>query len=136
MFGASDTVGHRILSYDLNENGMLYGRRVFFTFASNDGMPDGLTVDSAGNVWSALYGGGKVVCIDARGTLRRSLYLPATFATSLCFGGSELKTLYVTTGWNSSTTEATKANDVGGAVFMRPVDTPGLPNPSLRSRRR
>jgi sugar lactone lactonase YvrE len=94
-------------------------------------MPDGLAVDSAGNVWCALYGGSKVVCIDARGTLRRSLYLPTTFVTSLCFGGPELKTLYATTGWNSSTTEATKADDVGGAVFMRPVDTPGLPEPII-----
>lgn len=127
----SDTVGHRILSYDLDRNGMISGRRVFFAFANNDGMPDGLTVDSAGNVWCALYGGSKVVCIDARGTLRRSLYLPATFVTSLCFGGPELKTLYVTTGWNSSTTEATKMSDVGGAVFMRPVDIAGLAEPII-----
>jgi sugar lactone lactonase YvrE len=127
----SDTIDHRILSYDLDRNGMISGRRVFFTFANNDGMPDGLAVDRVGNVWCALYGGGKVVCIDAKGTLRRSLYLPATFVTSLCFGGPELKTLYVTTGWNSSTTEATKADDIGGAVFMRPVDTPGLPEPII-----
>ncbi|UVK41873.1 SMP-30/gluconolactonase/LRE family protein [Mesorhizobium sp. AR07] len=127
----SDTVAHRILSYDLDEHGSISGRRVFFTFATRDGMPDGLAVDSAGNVWCALYGGSKVACIDARGTLRRSLYLPATFVTSLCFGGPELKTLYVTTGWNSSTTEANKADDVGGAVFMRPVDIPGMPEPII-----
>ena len=40
------------------------------------------------------------------GKLRRSLSLPATFVTSLCFGGPELKTLYVTTGWNSTTTRS------------------------------
>jgi sugar lactone lactonase YvrE len=131
MLYFSDTVGHRILSYDLNGDGMISGRRVFFTFANNDGMPDGLAVDSAGNVWCALYGGGKVVCIDARGALRRSLYLPATLVTSLCFGGPELNMLYVTTGWNNSTTEATKAKDVGGAVFMRLVDSPGLPEPII-----
>jgi len=127
----SDTVAHRILSYDLDDDGSISGRRVFFTFANNDGMPDGLTVDSAGNVWCALYGGSKVVCIDPKGTLRRSLFLPATFVTSLCFAGPELKTLCVTTGRDSSTTEATKANDVGGAVFMRPVDIAGLPEPIL-----
>jgi sugar lactone lactonase YvrE len=127
MLYFSDTVGHRVLSYDLDRDGKISGRRVFFTFAKNDGMPDGLAVDSAGNVWCALYGGSKVVCIDTRGTLRRSLYLPATFVTSLCFGGPELKTLCVTTGWNGSTTEATKMSDLGGAVFMRQVDTPGLP---------
>ncbi|TPL97834.1 SMP-30/gluconolactonase/LRE family protein [Mesorhizobium sp. B2-3-11] len=127
----SDTVGHRILRYELDDSGSISGRRVFFAFANNDGMPDGLAVDSAGNVWCALYGGSKVVCIDPKGTLRRSLYLPATFVTSLCFAGPDLKTLCVTTGWDSRTTEATKANDVGGAVFRRPVDIAGLPEPVL-----
>ncbi|PBB64723.1 hypothetical protein CK228_31370 [Mesorhizobium sp. WSM4312] len=127
----SDTVGHRILRYDLDDSGSISGRRVFFAFANNDGMPDGLAVDSEGNVWCALYGGSKVVCIDPKGTLRRSLYLPAAFVTSLCFAGPELKTLCVTTGWDSSTTAMTKANDVGGAVFMRSVDIAGLPEPIL-----
>ncbi|TPL23467.1 SMP-30/gluconolactonase/LRE family protein [Mesorhizobium sp. B2-4-9] len=127
----SDTVAHRILSYDLDEQGSISGRRVFFTFANSDGMPDGLAVDSAGNVWCALYGGSKVVCIEPKGTLRRSLYLPANFVTSLCFAGPDLKTLCVTTGWESSTTEATKAQGVGGAVFRRSVEIAGLPEPIL-----
>jgi Gluconolactonase len=125
----SDTVGRRILCYALDRDGAISGRRTFFAFSLEDGMPDGLTVDSAGNVWCALYGGAKVVCIDAEGKLKLSLALPTAMVTSLCFGGPELKTLYVTTGWAPGTTEAIKAEDVGGAVFMRSVDVPGLPEP-------
>jgi sugar lactone lactonase YvrE len=40
--------------------------------AAANGMPDGLTVDSAGNVWCALYGGAKVVCIGANRPLKLS----------------------------------------------------------------
>lgn len=125
----SDTIGRRILSYDVDGDGAISGRRTFFTFSIDDGMPDGLTVDSSGNVWCALYGGAKVVCISAKGVLNLSLPLPAALVTSLCFGGPGLKTLYVTTGWSMGTTEATKGKDIGGTVFMRPVDSPGLPEP-------
>ena len=125
----SDTVARRILSYDLDPDGVISGRRTFCTFSPDHGMPDGLTVDSAGNVWCALYGGAQVVCIDAQGAPKLSLPVPAAHVTSLCFGGPGLKTLYVTTGWSKGTTEATKANDIGGAVFMRPIGNPGLPEP-------
>ena len=124
----SDTVGRRILSYDLDSKGAISGRQIFFSFSTDDGMPDGLTVDSSGNVWCALYGGGKVVCIDASGTLRLSFLLPAPFVTSLCLGGPGLKTLYVATGLSIGTTDSAY---LGGAVFMRPVDWPGLPEPIM-----
>jgi D-xylonolactonase len=127
----SDTVGRRILSYEISPDGSLSNRRVFFIFSIDDGMPDGLTVDSAGNVWCALYGGGKVVCIDPRGTLRKSLYLPAPLVTSLCFGGPDLQTLFVTTGRCTNWTTTIMPDEVGGTVFMRPVDSPGLPEPVL-----
>lgn len=127
----SDTVGRRILSYELDHDGTISSRRTFFTFSAEHGMPDGLTVDSADNVWCALYGGAKVVCIDAKGALKLSLPLPAALVTSLCFGGPELKTLYVTTGRNTGATVAGNAKDIGGAVFMRPVDDPGLPEPVM-----
>jgi sugar lactone lactonase YvrE len=125
----SDTVGRRILSYDLDDQGAISGRQTFFSFSADDGMPDGLTVDSAGNVWCALYGGAKVVCIGANGPLKLSFRLPVPLVTSLCFGGPELRTLYVTTG---SSTVTKKTAGLGGAVFMRPVDTPGLREPIVR----
>ena len=127
----SDTVGRRLLSYDLAKDGTLSGRRTFFAFAPEDGMPDGLAADSAGDIWCALYGGSKVVCISATGALKLTLPLPTANVTSLCFGGSDLKTLYVTTGWSAATSEETKRKDIGGSVFMRQVDCAGLPEPVL-----
>jgi len=127
----SDSVGQRILCYDLGEDGALSGRRIFHEFSSDEGLPDGLTVDSLGNVWCALYGGAKVVCIDADGTLALSLPVPATYPTSLCFGGPGLKTMFVTTGWNTLE-EAAKSQDNGGSVLRHTIETPGIPEPILR----
>ena len=127
----SDSVGRSILVYDIGQDGTLSGKRSFFQFGPDDGLPDGLTVDSAGNVWCALYAGSKVICLDPQGTIKLSLPLPAAHVTSLCLGGAGLKTLYVTTGWGAGTTEETKERDIGGAVFMRPADIPGLPEPII-----
>ena len=127
----SDSIGKRILCYDLGNDGAISGRRTFYEFSPDEGLPDGLTVDSLGNVWCALYGGGKVVCIDTSGQLKQSLPLPASYATSLCFGGPELKTLFVTTGWNTPE-EAAATQDGGGCVFSRHVETPGLAEPILQ----
>jgi D-xylonolactonase len=132
----SDSSERRILRYELNENGALSNRRTLFTFSVDDGLPDGLAVDSAGNVWCALYGGGKVVCIDPTGLIEQSLPLPASYATSLCFGGRGLGTLFVTTGWNTAEDAAANPKDKGGNVFMRHVDVVGLPEPSARFRSR
>jgi hypothetical protein len=77
------------------------------------GIPDDLAVDSASNVWCAPLWAAKVVCIDAEGAPTLWLALPTGLVTSLCIGGSELKTLYVTTGWNSEAKGAAKAKDLG-----------------------
>jgi sugar lactone lactonase YvrE len=127
----SDSVGRRILVYDLDSGGNLSGRRTLIAFSPDDGLPDGLTVDSAGNVWCALYGGSKVLCLDTEGGIKQSLPVPTPHVTSLCFGGPDLKTLYVTTGWSAGTTEETKEQDIGGSVFMRSVECPGLPEPVI-----
>jgi sugar lactone lactonase YvrE len=127
----SDTMGRRILSYDLSQDGILSGRRTFFTFSPEDGMPDGITADSEGNIWCALYGGSKIVCIADNGVLKQTLALPTPLVTSLCFGGPSLKTIYATTGWKPGVTEETKTLDIGGAVFMREVEVAGLPEPIL-----
>jgi xylono-1,5-lactonase len=129
----SDTVGRRILSYDLDRDGKLSGRQTFCSFSTDDGLPDGLAVDSAGNVWCALYGGGRIVCMDRQGALKLSLPLPTANVTSLCFGGPDLKVLHVTTGWSAGTTEETKKQDLGGSVLMRRVDIAGLPEPLMKT---
>ena len=47
--------------YDI-ETGDISGRRTVFDFKAEgvEGVPDGLTVDTDGNVWVAMYRGGKV----------------------------------------------------------------------------
>ncbi|MDQ4105191.1 MAG: SMP-30/gluconolactonase/LRE family protein, partial [Actinomycetota bacterium] len=55
----NDTPTHRIDVFDYDRDAGLTGRRPF-VHLPGDGDPDGLTVDSEGGVWVALYGGGAV----------------------------------------------------------------------------
>jgi sugar lactone lactonase YvrE len=128
----SDSVGRRILAYDLDLKGNLARRRTFIQFSADDGMPDGLAVDSEGNLWCALYGAGKVVRLSPSGDITLSLSAPVTNVTSLCFGGPDLKSLYLTSAWSGGTTEATKQQDGGGCLFTRQVECAGLPEPVFR----
>lgn len=58
---------------------------------------DGAVVDSDGNIWGALLGGGKVVRYGgANGEIDFEVTIPVPFATCLTFGGKDLRTLYIT----------------------------------------
>lgn len=61
-------------------------------------VPDGLTVDAEGYVWSVLFGGEGLVRIAPDGTEDRRIELPVKTSTSLAFGGETYSDLYITTG--------------------------------------
>ena len=75
-------------------DGELVNRRPFVTH--DVGHPDGLTVDSAGNVWVALNGAGRVRCFSPSGELLAEVTLPVRLVTACTFGGDDLRDLYVT----------------------------------------
>ena len=64
-----------------------------------DGLPDGLTVDSEGCVWSAQWGGWRLTRYDPDGKVERVVKLPVPNPTSCVFGGPDLTDLYVTSAW-------------------------------------
>lgn len=90
------------------------------------GRPDGLAVDAEGHVWTACFGGGCVSRFAPDGRLERHLEVPAREVTSLVFGGSDRRDLYITT--------ADHAEDpsLGGSVFRTRVDVPGQATPLVR----
>jgi gluconolactonase len=74
--------------------------RVIASFPANNpfgrGVPDGLKVDSAGNVW--MVGPGGVIVLSATGKILGRLQLP-TGATNMAFG-EDYKSLFITAGPN------------------------------------
>ncbi len=58
------------------ERGTFAGRRDLIAVAEHVGAPDGLTVDAAGDLWVAIYGGGRVHRYSPDGVLREEWIVP------------------------------------------------------------
>jgi gluconolactonase len=76
------------------------------------GSTDGLAVDAQGGVWVAMGEAGAIARFEPDGSLDRTFDVPADFVSSLCFGGDDLRDVYVTTI---------------GALLRGRSDVPGLP---------
>ena len=66
------------------------------TLPKGSGRRAGLAVDRDGGVWTGLRGGWGVVRLEADGTLERLVALPVPCPSGLAFGGSDGRTLFIT----------------------------------------
>ena len=83
-------------SYDV-ETGSISDQLVFVTLTDDKGaVPDGMTVDARGNVWTALWGGNCVRQYSPAGKLLKEVTLPANQTSSIIFGGEDLSGALVT----------------------------------------
>lgn len=92
--------------------------RRLVTLSREDGIPDGGACDVEGYYWSAGVSAGCLNRIAPDGTIERKLMLPAAAPTMPCFGGPDMKTLYVTS--------ITRARSIGTVLALR-VDVAGVP---------
>jgi sugar lactone lactonase YvrE len=114
----SDTIGRRLLAYDLDpQSGRIGPPKLFASTPTDAGLPDGITVDAEGCLWSAQYGGGRLLRFAPDGRLDRAVELPIAHLTSCCFGGPNLDTLYVTSGRGS---ELDESGGAGGLFAFQP----------------
>ena len=119
----SDTGRGQIVAHDVTADGCA-NRRPFATLER--GRPDGLAVDTEGGLWVAAYEGGCVARYGLDGQLLGYLEVPANGVTSLCFGGSDLRDLYIVTSDN------TEDPSRQGSIFRTRAPVAGQPPPVAR----
>jgi sugar lactone lactonase YvrE len=122
----TDTRTVRAFDYDL-DTGIPRNPRVFVRWTGATERPDGAATDSVGNYWVAFYRGGKVVQVSPHGQVLAEHPLPAMCPTMPAFGGSDLRTLYVTTARQQRPPEELAQLPESGGVFSKPVSVAGLP---------
>jgi len=108
-------------------SGALGPRRVFVAMRPDWGRPDGGAVDADGCYWGCGIGAGRINRFSPDGELLAWLPLPVTHPTMPCFGGPELRTLYVTSLREGLSAEQLQATPLAGAVLAIDVDVAGAP---------
>jgi sugar lactone lactonase YvrE len=123
LFYHTDSIRQTIYVYDFDPNtGAAENCRVFVHDPGEPGVPDGLTVDSEGFVWSARWGGWKVTRFDPEGKPEREVILPVKCPTCCTFGGSGLNRLFITSAWTELTPEERAAQPQAGDIFVVELD--------------
>ena len=93
----TDSTPRKIYYFDYDrKTGNLSNRRIFADIPREEGLPDGMTVDGDGNVWSAIWFGGRLKRYAPDGRLEREVFLPVTQTSAVTFGGPDLTDMYVT----------------------------------------
>ena len=89
------SVGY-IDAFDVRSNGMLANRRRFCDLrGEQSGIPDGIKVDTEGNVYCTGPGG--IWVMDPAGTHLGTILTEVEHTTNIAWGGSDWKTMFITT---------------------------------------
>ncbi|MEH6587174.1 MAG: SMP-30/gluconolactonase/LRE family protein [Halioglobus sp.] len=94
----------------------------FLDLSNSSCTPDGGALDSDGNLWIALWDGYAVTCFSPSGEDIDSIPLPVPRPTNCCFGGTDHKTLFITSAREGLTKEMLKKHPLSGSVFS--IDMP------------
>lgn len=136
----ADTAAHVVRAWDWASGPNTLTRpRVFHAFDAKPegwtpgasvpyaGRPDGATIDAEGHYWVAMFEGQQLLRFAPSGEQVAALATPVVCPTMPCFGGDDLKTLFVTSARRGRPAEELAQWPASGEVISMRVDTPGLP---------
>lgn len=116
-----------VFDYDLG-SGEIKNQTKLFEFSAGDFVPDGMTIDSEGFLWVALYNGYKVVRINPETKdIIFEVQLPVPQVTSCTFGGPDLNHLFITTAREHMTEQDIANHPLSGSLFKVNLPFKGLP---------
>lgn len=114
-----DSPTYQICSYDYdNKTGQISNKKTAIEIPEGYGAPDGMCIDAEDMLWIAHWGGS---CVRRWNPLTAQLveevHVAAPHVTSCCFGGEDLKTLYITTARSGLNKMQLKNFPLSGGLF-------------------
>jgi sugar lactone lactonase YvrE len=124
----SDSRGQVINAYDYDPaTGTIANKRVIARPTEEIGRPDGGATDMEGFYWSAGISAGVLNRWAPDGRLDRQIPLPCAAPTMPCFGGADMKTIFITSLRQNVSAEKLAAKPLSGGIFALEVEVPGVP---------
>lgn len=108
-------------------NGAISDRTRFLDLNEAAGRPDGAACDIDGFYWSAGFSASRLNRFAPDGQLASTIPLPTLRPTMPCFGGPEMRTLYVTSLTENVSPEMLERHPLCGSIVKVEVVTPGAP---------
>ena len=126
----TDTFKRIIYALDMGAGGELSNKRIFTQFTRDDeGVPDGMTVDSEDCIWVAHFGGARITRYSPTGEILRVVPMPALNITNCVFAGADLDTLYITSARTAMNESDLAKYPMTGSFFEFNPGVKGLPTP-------
>jgi sugar lactone lactonase YvrE len=123
-----DTPSRQVLAFDYDlDTGKLLNARVIIRFDKSFGWPDGMTSDTDGNLWIAMWGGARVSQWSPDGTLLAQFGVEAMNVTSCVFGGPNMNELFITTALKGTDAASIRRFPHAGGVFRMETHVTGMP---------
>jgi sugar lactone lactonase YvrE len=91
------------------------------------GRPDGAAMDADGCYWIAATDAGKILRLTPEGNIDAEIVVPVSNPTNLCFGGPDMKTVYIT-----SLRPNSGSAPMAGGVFVAHLPFAGLFQPRVK----
>ncbi len=113
----NDSCDRRIYEFQIASPGVLTSRRVFAEVSDARSIPDGMTLDQAGQLYMADYGRGVIVVFTQSGEVLREYPTGLEHPSNAAFGGDTLMNLYVT--------GSPGIEDGPGRLVVLPLGIPG-----------
>lgn len=122
----TDSEAYTIYLFDYDEaSGDLSNQRIFVQHDASLGLPDGMTVDAQGFVWSAHWDGNALMRYNPQGEEVMRIPFPAKKVSSITFGGDDYSDMYVTTAGGDN--KADEGEGAGALFHLRVPGVRGLP---------
>jgi sugar lactone lactonase YvrE len=112
--------------YDV-DTGSIGERELFVDTSTFAGLPDGIAVDAEGLLWCAFWDGSALRAFAPDGKPVVKIPVPAIRPTSLCFGGTDMKTIFVTSATVGLSESELSESPASGSTFAIQSQTAGRP---------